>query len=215
MSAVAVQISHVVSLMVAPVVLITASALLLGSIYSRLAACISRTRVFDARIQQILEKKIQGNITQKLNELYNRQTRAIRNQGEEVLARAKKLQSAIYMFEITVVMMILTGMMAALSLVSEQTFVPLTLVVMIIGMLFLLGGAVLSMQETSLSLGPVETEFLQVVEMTLDEDRDVFYYDDRSVTGSTLPTQSRRQSYLQVPQHHTMQEKETQSESNL
>jgi hypothetical protein len=197
------QISQVVGLMVAPVVLISSSALLLGSIYSRLAACIGRTRHFDAQVQKIIEKRISGGMNSKLSELYTRQVRSIRNQGEAVLKRARKLQTAIYMFEITVCLMILTGMMAALSLVNEGTFVPLTLVVMILGMLFLLAGAVFSMQETALSLGPVETEFLQVVELTLEDERE-YFYDDQSITnGSATPSvmDSRRHSYRNVSQN--------------
>ena len=169
------SISQVVSLMVAPVVLISAAAILLGSIYGRLGSCIGRTRAFDSNIQSILEKKYSQNTSAKLSDLYNRQIRSIKNQGQAVLSRAQKLQSAIYMFEITVLSMILTGMMAALSLVNEATFVPLTLVTMIIGMLFLLVGVIHSIREAFETLGPVETEFLQVVELSLEED--MFFVD--------------------------------------
>lgn len=172
------SITQVISLMVAPVVLISAAAMLLGSIYGRLAACISRTRSFDSKIQSILEKKIKNtSATSMASNLYTRQIRSIRNQGQSILSRAKKLQSAIYMFEITVISMIVTGMMAALSLVNEATFVPLTLVTMIMGMLFLLGGVYFSMKEALETLGPVETEFLQVVELSLEED--LFFVDSK------------------------------------
>jgi hypothetical protein len=172
------SITQVISLMVAPVVLISAAAMLLGSIYVRLAACISRTRSFDSKIQSILEKKIKNtSATSMVSDLYTRQIRSIRNQGQSILSRAKKLQSAIYMFEITVISMIVTGMMAALSLVNEATFVPLTLVTMIMGMLFLLGGVYFSMKEALETLGPVETEFLQVVELSLEED--LFFVDSK------------------------------------
>jgi hypothetical protein len=183
-----VAIGEVVGLITAPVVLITACGLLLGSLNSRLASCIARTRQFDERVHDIIQAKMTKHPSNHLLEMYNRQIRSIRNQGRQVIKRAENLRNSVALIEICSICMILTSLVAALTLVNATIFTPLTLAVFIIGGIFLFMGVLNSVREVLSTLGPVEVEFLELVELSLEEngdDDDAFGADDATTSQSS------------------------------
>ena len=161
-----VNVSSIITTLIAPAILISAAGSLLISIYNRLNACIARIRYFDQRIQELIEKKLAGHVKPKLNDLYNRQIRSIKTQTTSIIERAGLLRNVIYMYEITILCMIITGLMAALSLVSP-VFTSITLATIVIGMLFLMTGVIYSIKEANMSLGPVELEFFNALELAM------------------------------------------------
>jgi hypothetical protein len=160
------SVVSVISLMVAPAGMITANAIILGSMYERLAVCINRLRQFNHQVEEIIEKKMHCH-DKKLILLHNRHVRYIRSQSKAVLDTAAKIQHATLLFESSVLCNLLTGFVATLTLIASSTFVPISLVFSGLSMILLILGVVTSLGDAFYILDPVEHEFNESVELSL------------------------------------------------
>jgi Flp pilus assembly protein TadB len=152
-------IQRTLSLIVAPVVMITACALLLGVYYSRLTAKIHRARTVDKKITDFIEYKLRNQEQSILDDQNNRNFRFLKNECEALLTSAKKNQTSIYTLEGSILLMILTSFFAALTLVLETVFIPLTLLMIVIGMSSMFAAICVSFSETRECLNGMGHEF--------------------------------------------------------
>ena len=100
-----------ISAMVTPSVLLSATALLLLSVYPRYAAVVGRIRAYDAEMFALFEKKLSsdGKFHPSLDALMMKRVRSSKKQTAELLARAHIIRQAIVGYEVCILFLILSG----------------------------------------------------------------------------------------------------------
>ena len=162
------QWAHAIAASVAPVVIISASALLCLALYNRLAAIISRMRAVQRerlevqeRIESLSSREIDHGASVRLTcilESLAEQTAGIRRRGR--LIRNSLL-----------CLMVAIGSLVLCSLVNGLTifvpiFAPVGAALFVLGLLMLLCGVIFAAVELHLALAPAEFETDLVSELT-------------------------------------------------
>ena len=100
-----------IAAMVTPSVLLSATGLLLLSVYPRYAAVVGRIRAYDAEMFALFEKKLSsdGKFHPSLDALMMKRVRSSKKQTAELLARAHIIRQAIVGYEVCILFLILSG----------------------------------------------------------------------------------------------------------
>lgn len=141
---------QIISLILAPAVLLSVVTLLLLSIYTRLAAILSKLKTLDLEIFSFLS-------IPATNFIKSRST-LIKAQSLALLSRAKILQIAIYFYESSLLVLMVSGLFIALTSVSI-VFIPISLVFIAIGIVDFGLGICFALKEVSVC---VSTSFIEV-----------------------------------------------------
>lgn len=149
----------VLEMLAVPAIVIAAASIILSSIYPRLTSAIARIRYFDAKAQEIHEKR-----TDSRSEDLNRRLNSIRLQSKWIAERVTQLKNSILMFELTIFFAVIAAIMLAFTLV-HPVFLPLTLAFLLIALIFLMIGIIVSLVESSVALKPVEVEHYRMMEV--------------------------------------------------
>ncbi len=158
----------VISVSVVPVVIISACGLLSLAFYGRLAALVSRLRLFQRemlREQEKWAKEGPGEHQQLLE--------VLRTQTLQVTGRARLIRKALLFFLVAVALLIV----CSLTLVTSWFFPPVTFfaaVFFVLGLLSMLGGVISALMELRGSLEQVELEgrfVFHAVEPSLSDSR--------------------------------------------
>lgn len=100
-----------ITAMVTPSVLLSATGLLLLSVYPRYAAVVGRIRAYDAEMFSLFEKKISmaGTSHPSLDALMMKRVRNSKKQTAELLVRAHIIRQAIVGYEVCILFLIFGG----------------------------------------------------------------------------------------------------------
>lgn len=100
-----------IAAMLTPSVLLSATGLLLLSVYPRYAAVVGRIRAYDAEMFALFEKKISmaGTSHPSLDTLMMKRVRNSKKQTAELLVRAHIIRQAIVGYEVCILLLIFGG----------------------------------------------------------------------------------------------------------
>jgi uncharacterized protein DUF2721 len=144
--------TSLISMSVLPVVIISACGLLSLAFYGRLAAVVSRLRVFQ-REMRVEQEKLES--TGAVAEA--RLLEVLQTQTHQVTRRARLIRLALLFFLTTVGLLIICSLALALSwFVRASAF--LAAVFFVLGLCSMLGGIIAAMMELRGALEPVELE---------------------------------------------------------
>jgi hypothetical protein len=145
---------HVISLLIAPVVMISACGLLCLAFYNRLATIVSRLRVFHA--EQLLRREKLETAAPAHHHVRNRMD-IVHRQIEEDMARARLIRNTLICLVMCIICMILCSLSLGLSLVAE-IMTRVALGVFISGQILMLTGMVFAVLELTRALTPIALE---------------------------------------------------------
>lgn len=151
---------HIIQLLVAPVIMISASGLICLALYNRLAMIVTRARAF--------HKERFGEVTRltrlPLDEQGSLEARQIRNrinlldeQSRHILVRAKLIRDSLKRLIVTILLMLGCSLLLGLTMVLEQAIYA-ALAFFAIGVLTMAGSMFLALAELNISLKPVSLE---------------------------------------------------------
>jgi len=146
------DISHLLSASVTPVVLVSACGLITLALYNRLGAILSRLRAFHSQKIEILKNvdEHDANESRTLLEMVD-------SQIEKVTFKARVIQKSLYCLLSAVVAFLSCSLLAAAAIVNEQ-FGTLALGMHFVGLLLFLAGIGWAVRELALSITPLDEE---------------------------------------------------------
>lgn len=148
----AVDISHLLSVSITPVVLISACGLLTQSLYNHLGIILTRIRSFHKQKIELLENlhKHEAVEQQMLLEMLD-------SQIVQVTVKARVIQKGLYCLLAAISSFLLCSLFAGIALIHEWVG-SLALAMGVVGMTLFLVGLGWAMRELTLSLAPLEKE---------------------------------------------------------
>jgi hypothetical protein len=147
--------AHVISQLLAPVVLISACGLISLALYNRLAAIVGRLRQFHhERIQQLAHLEKAGTSEQVVMQA---RITELQTQSDQVLRRARLVRNAVMALLACIASMLLCSLAIGLSM-SFRVMDTAALVLFVLGLLLMLFGIGLALWELADALKQVEYE---------------------------------------------------------
>lgn len=148
-----------IQLLIAPVVMISACGLLCLALYNRLAAIVSRARAFhkerfDIEMKLAAPDPPAGMIGEHLRRRFD----SLAEQADGVLARARKVRSALLAFLGVILCMLASSLALGLSL-ARPGFGGLALALFLAGVCLGCAGTLLAMLELTRALDPITMEY--------------------------------------------------------
>lgn len=151
--------SHLISASVVPIVVISASGLLCLAFYNRLAAIVSRLRLFQReRLQQqeLRDRAVAAKDTSTAVR-HERLLDLLADETENVTKRAHLIRSTLMLFLLAIAALVVCSLMCGVTAVWKSAIYP-AVAMFVTGMLLLLAGVICAILEIKMSLGPVELE---------------------------------------------------------
>jgi hypothetical protein len=167
------QIAQILNLLIAPAAFISAQGIILRFNNERLGQVIGRIRKFDEDVEHLLELRATKQIPPNIKRLYDKQIRTIRQQTPGILQSGKRLQTAIFCYELSIVAFSITGLIAGLIFVAGSAF-PIALVCSGIGLCLFFIGIIHSMRDLTISLSPINYEFNELMDYAIDQNRKIY-----------------------------------------
>jgi hypothetical protein len=147
------DVLHIIQLLVAPVVMISACGLLCLAFYNRLAVVVNRIRAFNQERLAILDRLDGPAIETPRGDLRLR-AEAIDRQVLEIMKRARLVRNTLVGLVVCIICMVVTSLCVGLSIwLPGMAYVALG--VFVAGMLTLLGAMIVALMELQRSLQPV------------------------------------------------------------
>jgi hypothetical protein len=168
------QVSQILNLLIAPAAFITAQGIIMRFNNERLAQIIARIRQFDEELQHILEIRATKQLPVQMRRFYDKQIRNIKYQAPSIIKSGKRLQTAIFCYELSIILFAVTGLVAGLIFVAGAAF-PIALLCSGLALTFLLAGIIHSMRDLTISLSPINYEFNEMIDYAMEHNRQMVY----------------------------------------
>lgn len=166
------QIQHLIQVVLAPVVLISANGLICLALFNRLSALTNRARTFHkewfdiySELAEQTSDEAESNGTRHLNE----RIKILDAQWHRMIARARLLRNSLCCLLITVLAMLGCSMALGLASVAAAMGV-LALVLFYGGVLVMMTGIVLALIELVRALDPLKMEHAMIHEIDRDDE---------------------------------------------
>lgn len=157
-------IFDVIAAMLTPLIIAVATAFILAAIYHRLNLMTKRIRQLDEMILDTSEQRKPDSPT-NLVTLLNMRSRSIKLQTDDLLDKASSLKTAVVLIETAQMLFIIAAILGIFTLLETNVLVPVIMAILILALVLLLIGSIMTLIEVNGSLGPAETDFLNVNQM--------------------------------------------------